>query len=85
MLDSARRNTVRVWAEGVPYDLKDELKKRGYRWNDGSDGRPRSWHIEIDEAHLQNEIDHLRREIYRRQVDPYVQTLCALMRFSARS
>ena len=42
LLDHARRNTVRIWAESSPYELKDELRKRGYRWNDGSDGRPRS-------------------------------------------
>ena len=84
LLDRARRDTIRIWAEGAPYDLKDELKKRGYRWNDGSDGRPRSWHIEIDQSALQTEIDHLRKEIYRRDVDPYIQQLSALTRFSIR-
>jgi DNA polymerase-3 subunit epsilon len=28
LLDRARRNTVRIWAEGFPDDLKDELRKR---------------------------------------------------------
>jgi DNA polymerase III subunit epsilon len=50
LLDHARRNTVRIWAEGAPYDLKDDLRKRGYRWNDGSDGRPRSWHSLADSS-----------------------------------
>jgi DNA polymerase-3 subunit epsilon len=84
LLDSARRDNFRVWAEGAPYDLKDQLKKRGYRWNDGSDGRPRSWHIEIDETALGEEKKYLRSEIYRRHVDLYVQPLDALTRFSIR-
>ena len=85
LLDRARRNTVRIWAEGAPYDLKDELKKRKYRWNDGSDGRPRSWHIEIDEDLLDAEMRFLRQEIYRRDVELFMQSVTALTRFSDRS
>ena len=85
LLDHARRNTVRIWAESSPYELKDELRKRGYRWNDGSDGRPRSWHIEIDEGLLDAEMSYLRNEIYCRSVDLLVQPLTALTRFSDRS
>lgn len=39
-LETARKPTLRVWAEQSPFELKYSLKKRGYRWNDGSDGRP---------------------------------------------
>jgi DNA polymerase III subunit epsilon len=49
LLASARKARVRVWAEGSPFGMKDELKKRGYRWNDGTDGWPKSWFIEIAE------------------------------------
>ncbi len=42
LLERARKKTMRVWAEQSPFDLKDSLKRRGYRWSDGSDGRPRS-------------------------------------------
>jgi DNA polymerase-3 subunit epsilon len=41
--------------KALPYDLKNELKARKYRWNYGIDGRPRSWHIEIDEGSLDAE------------------------------
>ena len=85
LLDCARQNTVRIWAEGAPYDLKDELKRRKYRWNDGSDGRPRSWHIEIEESLLEEEIRFLREEIYRRDIDLFVQPVTALTRFSGQS
>ena len=85
LLDRARKKTVRIWAEGAPYDLKNELKKRRYRWNDGSDGRPRSWHIEIDEDSLDAEMKFLRQEIYRRDVELLTQSVTALTRFSNRS
>ena len=84
MLDSARRNTVRIWAESAPYDLKDALKKRGYRWNDGSDARPRSWYIDVDEDKVDEEIAFLRAEIYRRNVTPHMQRINALTRYSGR-
>jgi DNA polymerase-3 subunit epsilon len=84
LLECARRDTVRLWAEGAPYDFKDSLKKRGYRWNDGNDGRPRSWYVEIDQGALDDELALLRREIYRSNVELYVQPLTAMTRFSSR-
>ena len=38
LLEHARRKTMHIWAQQSPFELKDELKKRGYRWNDGADG-----------------------------------------------
>ena len=43
LLENARRKTIRIWAEQSPFDLKDDLKKRGYRWSSGDDGRPKAW------------------------------------------
>jgi DNA polymerase-3 subunit epsilon len=70
LLETARRKTLRVWAERSPFELKDSLKRRGYRWNDGSDGRPKSWYIDVDEAALEEEIAFLKAEIYLRDVEP---------------
>jgi hypothetical protein len=33
----ARKKTMRIWVEQSPFDLKDTLKRRGYRWSDGSE------------------------------------------------
>lgn len=85
LLERARKRTVRVWAEQSPFDLKDLLKRRGYRWSDGSDGRPRSWYIDVDESKLDDEIAFLKTEIYLRDVEPRLQTLTALKRFSVRA
>jgi DNA polymerase III subunit epsilon len=84
LLENARRRTVRIWAEQAPFDLKDELKKRGYRWSTGDEGRPKAWYIDIDEAKRDDEITYLRQCIYLRDVDLFAQTLSAFDRFSIR-
>jgi DNA polymerase III subunit epsilon len=83
LLVSARKALVRIWAEGSPFDMKDELKKRGYRWNDGRDGRPKAWFIEIAEDLYEAELRFLRQEIYRREVEPFTQQIRAFERFRA--
>jgi DNA polymerase III subunit epsilon len=84
LLDRARRKTIRIWAEQSPFELKDELKKRGYRWSDGSDGRPRSWYIDVDQEKQASETAFLREVIYLRDVEPRVQAMSAMNRFSVR-
>jgi DNA polymerase III subunit epsilon len=59
--------------------MKGHLKSRGYRWSDGSDGRPKCWWIEVD-----NEFHYLRIEIYRwPDGDPPIKRLTAFDRFRA--
>jgi DNA polymerase-3 subunit epsilon len=84
LLESARKRTVRVWAESAPFDLKGELKKRKYRWNDGNDGRPKSWYADIDEGDLECEIKFLKEEIYRRDISLHREVITSLNRFSVR-
>jgi DNA polymerase-3 subunit epsilon len=84
LLETARRKTVRVWAEQSPFELKDSLKKRGYRWNDGSDGRPKSWYVDVCESAIDEELAFLKAEIYLRDAEPRQQALTAFTRFSAR-
>jgi DNA polymerase III subunit epsilon len=76
---------MRVWAEQSPFDLKDVLKRRGYRWCDGSDGRPRSWYVDVEEDGLEDEIAFLRTEIYLSEIKPRLQALTAISRFSSRT
>jgi len=83
-LETARKKTVRIWAEQSPFELKDSLKRRGYRWSDGTDGRPKSWYVDVDESAVEDELAFLRAEIYLRYVEPRLQTLTAFTRFSGR-
>ncbi|TWB11974.1 DNA polymerase III epsilon subunit-like protein [Rhizobium sp. ERR 1071] len=85
LYQASQRSRVRIFAENSPFDLKDRLKERGYRWSDGSDGRPKSWWIEIAEETMEDELQFLRIEIYRwEDADPPVQRLTAFDRFRGR-
>jgi DNA polymerase-3 subunit epsilon len=53
-----------MFAENSPCDMRDHLKARGYRRSDGSDGRPKSWWIEVGEEELDDELRYLGAEIY---------------------
>lgn len=83
LLASSRRSRVRVWAQYAPYDQKDILKRRGYRWNDGADDRPKSWWIEIDVEALGAELRFLAREVYLREVDLFRELITAYERYRA--
>jgi DNA polymerase-3 subunit epsilon len=85
LLDRADRKTVRIWAQGSPYALKDSLKRRRYRWNDGTDGNPKSWYVDLDEEHRESELGYLRRESYQREVDILCREITARDRFSNRA
>jgi DNA polymerase-3 subunit epsilon len=85
LLDQARKKTMRVWAEQSPFELKDVLKRRGYRWSDGNDGRLKSWYLDVGEDGLESEIAFLRTEIYQRDIELRFQALTAFDRFSVRA
>ena len=83
LYEASQQSRVRIFAENSPYDMKDHLKARGYRWSDGSDGRPKSWWIELQEDALDDELRYLRSEIYRWDADPPTKYLTAFDRFRA--
>ncbi len=64
LLDSARRGTVRIWAERSPIETKDLLKARRYRWNPGEDGRPKAWHREVPSDEQSAELEWLYATVY---------------------
>ena len=86
LLDAARQPTWRIWAIRSPFEAKDILKARGYRWNGGEDGRPKSWYRDVSVADRDDEIGFLSREIYRvENIDLPVDRLTAFDRFSERA
>lgn len=50
LVESARKPSSRIWAIGAPYERKDDLKARGYSWNDGTDRRPKAWWIDVHDS-----------------------------------
>jgi len=84
LLERARRPSWRIWAENSPYDLKDALKARGYRWNSEGNPNPRAWYIDVDDDVREQELAYLRAEIYQRDVELLVRKITAYERFSDR-
>ena len=68
LLESARRTDIRLWAEGAPFDKKDDLRKRGYRWSPGGDGKRKAWYRDVSEDQLDEEMRYLNEHIYPRAV-----------------
>lgn len=86
LLDTARRATVRIWATDAPYEVKDALKARGYRWNDGADRRPRAWWRDVPEAAADAEVAFLKTAIYpTADAEPMRQRITAFIRHSLRT
>ena len=77
LLERARRSMVRIWAEHSPFDLKDQLKARGYRWNSDAGSAPRAWYIDVDEENHQAEIEYLAKEIYQREISLLTRRITA--------
>lgn len=84
LLEKARTPSWRIWAENSPFDLKDALKARGYRWNAEGGAAPRAWFIDVADDAREAEEAFLKSEIYRGEVDLLVRRIDAYDRFSDR-
>ena len=86
LLERSRETTARITAVGSPFDSKDRLKARGYRWSDGSNGRPKAWWTEITGEAVDEEMAFLAANIYPRGDTSAVELvrITASDRFSVR-
>jgi len=79
---NSQKTKVRVYAEHSPYEMKDRLRAKGYRWSDGENAAPRAWWIDVEEEHLGDELQFLRTEIYGwDDAEPTLHRLTAFERF----
>ena len=82
LVEQGRKPSYRLQATGAPFDAKDLLKARGYRWN----AEQKVWHTRLGDAEaLQAECDWLRTQVYRRAATVQVETLDAMVRYSSRA
>ncbi len=81
LYESSTRESVRIWATGAPFETKEMLSKRGYRWNDGKDGRFKAWNKQVTPEQLDTENEWLRTQC---GAYPNVTTCEALDRYSVR-
>ena len=85
LLDKARRTDVRLWADKAPFEMKDALKKRGYRWSPGDAGKRKAWYRDLPEDKLDEEMLYLNEHIYPRAVGVLpTDRLNAKIRYSRR-
>jgi DNA polymerase-3 subunit epsilon len=59
--ENALAASIQLWAVNSPFESKDLLKARGYRWN----GELRSWHVTLPETGLATEKEWLAGNVYQ--------------------
>jgi DNA polymerase-3 subunit epsilon len=64
LLERSGEVSSKICAAGAPFDRKDLLKQRGYRWNDGSRSGVRGWWTSVPGDREADELAYLAREIY---------------------
>ena len=85
LIDNMQQIECKLWAVYAPFEKKDVLKARGYRWSTGQDGNPKAWYTEIAEDKVDNEISYLVDNIYTKPIkDLPITKIDALKRYSLR-
>ena len=81
LLRAANQKRYRIWAVNSPFEVKDDLKAMGYRW----DAVMRCWKLETSEDALEEELLRLKLLAYpKRPAKISVEVLDARVRFSDR-
>ncbi|MDR7305092.1 3'-5' exonuclease [Rhodoferax saidenbachensis] len=82
LLEAANHPSYRLSATNAPFDAKDLLKARGYRWN----ADQRVWATRLaDDAALHAEFDWLRDQVYNhRHAAVQIEKMDALAKYSNR-
>ena len=83
LMEQARKPSYRLMATNAPFDAKDKLKSRGYRWS----AEQKVWHTRVGDSNaLQAEFDWLKENAYhQRAAVVQFEKLDALVRYSSRT
>jgi len=91
LLENARNKQRRLFAAGAPFDKKDELKERGYRWLadvaiEDRFGKSKKgvWSTVVSGADIEPEEQWLRDHIYTGKAGFIAKDISALDRYSIR-
>jgi DNA polymerase III subunit epsilon len=81
LLEAAREPSLRVWAVGSPFETKDVLKARGYRW----ESEKRVWYRDLSAEERDVELAWLKESIYGgTSAGVEIETFDARVRYSER-
>lgn len=85
LIDHAMVDDARIWAIGAPFAAKDVLKARGYRFNSGTNGKPKAWQTTVLADELEQELSFLD-SVYEGDARSKVRIdkMSPLERFSSR-
>lgn len=82
LLESARAPSFRVWATDSPFETKDVLKTRGYRWEPDR----RVWYRDVGSTGREAELAWLKESVYGgERASVAVETFDARVRWSGRA
>ena len=85
LIDNALKTKTRLWALGAPFDKKDVLKQRKYRWNTGEKEGHKAWYIDLPDDEVGDEITYLKTHIFSREIrDLPMDRLSSKLRYSKR-
>lgn len=90
ILKAVEKPAYRMSAVGAPFDLKDKLSRRGYKWNDPTRagalaGVPKAWYRDVHADDYAAELAWLTSEIYggrSAQLCAHIRELPATLRFA---
>lgn len=82
LLEDCRKDSFKLWAANAPFESKDLLKARGYRWNAEGTGPYKAWYLELNDQQLLDEILFLWEEIYDQPIRLPLEIFNARNRFS---
>jgi DNA polymerase-3 subunit epsilon len=85
LLEAARAPSWRIVADRSPFEMKDRLKERGYRWNGEEAAGPKAWYRDVPDADRDAELAWLAQEIYGYDPGLSPRRLTAFERFSERA
>lgn len=82
LLTNCHKTRYKIWAKNAPYETKDLLKAKNYRWSVHPTEQYKAWMIEVFEDNLELELNFLRSHIYPTDCNIPVQTINAYNRFT---
>jgi DNA polymerase-3 subunit epsilon len=82
LLQSARKPRYMIRAVGSPFDSKNDLKRRGYTWDPGTEDREKCWWVLVEDA--DSELKWLFDNVFGKPVQLPVKPVDARLRFSNR-
>jgi DNA polymerase-3 subunit epsilon len=83
LIEASERGLVHIWALGSPFETKDVLRQRGYRWFAGDKDRQKTWHRMVPQAEIEAERAWLRDTVYGGKYLAKEEVIDPMRRFAA--